>query len=315
VPQAGRGADNVNTALASLVKQGLLGSGHYPRRLRRDRFPGVAVLCYHGISVDQSAGERMSFGDLHTRVEDLAAHCRFVRETCHPISLDEWRRVRAGEGRLPARPVLFTFDEGYRPVFTHALPVLRQFSIPAVIFVWSDPVEKRRLAWYDAVARRLGEPEVERLKGIPYGEWRRQCEKSAEPADDGDPCAPLSISELRALAGTTGIEIGGHTASHPVLAQADLEMQRAEIVRNKSRLEAWTGRPVRAFAYPNGKPGMDYTSQTVELVEEHGFDFGFTTRYGFATRDEPPLELSRFLVLRGVSAAELGHRLSYSWRR
>jgi len=315
MPEAPRGADPVNTALASLVKQGLLGSGHYPRRLRRDTFPGVAVLCYHGICVDSAADLRMSFGDLHTRLEDLAAHCRFIRETCHPISLEQWRQARAGNGRLPARPVLFTFDEGYRPVFTHALPVLRQFRIPAVIFVWSDPVEKRRLPWYDAVARRLGEPEVERLKAAPYEEWRRLCETSALQAVDSDPCAPLKVSEIRALAATTDIEIGGHTASHPVLAQADLEMQRSEIVRNKSRLEAWTARPVRAFAYPNGEPGTDYSPETVKLVEEHGFDFGFTTRYSFATPEEPPLELSRFLILRGVSAAELGHRLSYSWRR
>ena len=257
----------------------------------------------------------MRFGDLHTRLRDLAAHCRFVRETCHPISLEQWRQARAGGERLPARPVLFTFDEGYRPVFTRALPVLRQFGIPAVIFVWSDPVEQRRLTWYDAVARRLGEAEAERLKTVPYEEWRRLCEENAEPADDSDPCAPLTVSELGALARTTDIEIGGHTAGHPVLAQADLETQREEIARNKSRLEAWTGRPVRAFAYPNGEPGTDYTHHTVKLVEESGFDFGFTTRYGFSTSAEPPLELSRFLILRGVSAAELGHRLTYSWRR
>jgi peptidoglycan/xylan/chitin deacetylase (PgdA/CDA1 family) len=305
----------MNVALASLVKQGLLGSGHYPRRLRRDAFPGVAVLCYHGICADRTVEARMSFGDLHTRLEDLAAHCRFIRETCNPITLEQWRQARAGGELLPARPVLFTFDEGYRPVFTHALPILRQFGIPAVLFVWSDPVEQRRLTWYDAVARRLGEPEVERLKAAPYEEWRRISEQNAESADDSDPCAPLTVSEIRALARTTDIEIGGHTAGHPILAQADLEMQREEIVRNKSRLEAWTGRPVRAFAYPNGEPGTDYTHQTVKLVGESGFDFGFTTRYGFATSAEPPLELSRFLMLRGVSAAELGHRLSYSWRR
>ena len=29
--------------------------------------------------------------------------------------------------------------------------------------MWSDPVEQRRLAWYSAVARQLGQPEVERL--------------------------------------------------------------------------------------------------------------------------------------------------------
>jgi hypothetical protein len=34
-----------------------------------------------------------------------------------------------------------------------------------------------------------------------------------------------------------------------------------------------------------------------------------------AFANEPALEHSRFLMLRGVSAAELGHRLAHSWRR
>src|SRR5439155_12382876 len=39
------------------------------------------------------------------------------------------------------------------------------------VLVWSDPVEQRRLAWYAAVARQLGEPEVERLKTVSNEEW------------------------------------------------------------------------------------------------------------------------------------------------
>jgi hypothetical protein len=71
---------------------------------------------------------------------------------------------------------------------------------------------------------------------------------------------------------------------------------------------------VRAFAYPNGRPAVDYTPETVELVEASGFDFAFSAHHGFATSKEGPLERSRFLMLAGVSAAELAHRLSYSWR-
>jgi len=305
----------MNQTLATLAKQSFLAAGYYARRLRSDRFPGVAVLCYHGVCGDSEAERRMPFSNLHVRVDDLDAHCRFLRETCHPISLDEWRRARDGRRPLPERPVLLTFDEAYRPLVTEAVPVLRRYDMPAVIFVWSDPIEQQRLPWYDAVARNLGESQAERMKTLPYREWRRVCDALARPANESDPCSPLTVRELQALARVPGIELGGHSASHPILAMADREEQLAEIARNKESLEAWTGRPVRAFAYPNGEPGADYTSESVELIQQSGFDFGFTTRPAFATPDESPLELSRFLVLRDVSAAELGHRLSHSWRR
>jgi len=111
------------------------------------------------------------------------------------------------------------------------------------------------------------------------------------------------------------IEIGAHTADHAIFAHADRAQQRAQIARAKAQLESWIGCEVTAFAYPNGRPGLDYSALSVKLVEDLGFDFGFTTRQAFAGPDEPPLERSRFLMLAGISPAELAHCLSYSWRR
>ena len=60
---------------------------------------------------------------------------------------------------------------------------------------------------------------------------------------------------------------------------------------------------------------MDYTPATAGLLAELGFDMAFTTRHGWAGPAEPALERSRFLMLAGISSAELAHRLAYSWRR
>jgi peptidoglycan/xylan/chitin deacetylase (PgdA/CDA1 family) len=304
----------MNPWLASLAKRSLLGAGHYRRRLRRAAFPGVAVLSYHGVRADDSPPGSIPFEALHVRASELEAHCRLIRDTCHPIDLDHWRAALAAGPPLPARPVLFTFDDGYRSVFTRARPILERYAIPAVVFVCSDPVERQCLLWYDAVARVQGESEVERIKTMPFDQWRSLAAAAARPAD-GDPSAPLTVAELKTLADVPGIEIGGHTADHPILARAALEEQRQQIVRNKTSLEAWIGRRVGAFAYPNGEPGKDYTADTINIVEENGFDFAFTTRHGFASPAEEPLDRSRLLMLSGISAAELAHRLTYSWRR
>jgi peptidoglycan/xylan/chitin deacetylase (PgdA/CDA1 family) len=305
----------MNRWLARFVKAGALFTSHYSRRLRDDSFPGVAVLCYHGIRNDKWSPGRMIFEGLHVRAAELEAHCRFIQQTCHPISLADWRAALAGGPPLPARPVLVTFDDGYSTVFTLARPILQRYAIPAVVFVCSEPVETRRLLWYDAVARAWGETEAERIKALPFDEWKRLSAEWSQPVSDDDPHAHLTIEAVRSLANTPGIEIGSHTVSHAILARATLEQQREQITCDKARLEAWTGGPVTAFAYPNGQPGEDYTSETVRLVKESGFEIAFTTANGFATPSEEPLERSRFLMLAGISAAELAHRLSYSWRR
>ncbi len=112
-----------------------------------------------------------------------------------------------------------------------------------------------------------------------------------------------------------GIEIGAHTARHPILSHASAAEQRAEIADSRTALERWTGSKVRAFAYPNGRPGVDYDATTTAILDELGFDFSFTTQSTFARSGEPRLERSRFLVLAELTAAELAHRLTYAWPR
>jgi len=302
-------------AAAQSLKRGLLAAGHYRRVLRRARFPGVVVLGYHGLRGDDRPDGSMPFENLHLRASTFEAHCRVIRDTCDPISLDDWRASLAGTAPLPSRPVLVTFDDGYRSVFTIGAPMLAAHGIPAVVFACSDPIVRRALLWFDAVAARDGEAAVEPWKGRDYGPWLVACARGTQTVSETDARALMTSEELGILSRQPGIEIGGHTARHPILAQAPLAVQREEIFDNRAALEAWTGRPVRAFAYPNGRPGVDYDGETVTILRDLGFDFGFTMRQGFATPGEPALERSRFMVVAEVLAPELAHRLAYAWPR
>ena len=216
---------------------------------------------------------------------------------------------------FPSKPVLVTFDDGYRSVFTHARPILQKYSIPAAIFVCSEPVEKRELLWYDAAARTIGERGVDAMGRLSYSDWREACTKLDVRVSEDDPNAPLSVHEIKILAATPGFEIGGHTIGHVRLTTATSEEQRRQVLRNKQCLENWIGGVIRAFAYPHGLPIRDYGADSIAVVKAAGYEFAFTTVQKFAGDDQWSFEIPRFLILRGVSAAELAHRLSYSWSR
>jgi peptidoglycan/xylan/chitin deacetylase (PgdA/CDA1 family) len=296
------------------VKRFLLASGFYSRRLARRRFPGVAVLAYHGVRQDGSAEDAMPFPGLHVRRSELAAHCRLISETCHPIGWPELSAALYGTP-LPARPVLVTFDDGYRSLLELALPVLSQFRIPAVVFATTAPIAERRLFWFDALARARGEAAVERAKELPEAEWRQVVAETAADALPGDPCAPLAVDELKELAGAPGITIGGHTVAHPILSRLDGAAQEEEIAFGRRQLMEWTGGPVEPFAYPNGRPGLDFDAGTAARVATAGFTAAFTTHPGLALAagNGTRYELPRFLMLAGIPAAELAHRLTFSW--
>ncbi len=90
------------------IKQSLFAMGYYGRRLSHVAFPGVAVLCYHGI---RRADEATPFNELHVTRDTFERHCELLAKSCNPISLDDFRAARAGTRRLPPRAVMVTFDE------------------------------------------------------------------------------------------------------------------------------------------------------------------------------------------------------------
>ena len=91
-----------------------------------------------------------------------------------------------------------------------------------------------------------------------------------------------------------GMQIGAHTISHPILAKLEGASARAEIAGSKRRLEDILGRSVDLFAYPNGKPELDYQAKDVEIVRELGFKAAVSTRPAAAGAGCDLFQLPRF---------------------
>lgn len=297
------------------LKHAIDSLGMYRSILRLHPFAGVAVLVYHGVRADDWPAGTMRHEMLHVREQRLDDHCRALRDLCTPISLSDWRAVAAGEARAPERPALVTFDDGYRTVLRYALPVLDRHRVPAVVFVCTNPIERQERFWFDAVAELFGHETVEEAKRLEYSAWRALVDQAAMPAAIDDPHAPLTIAELQSLGSHPLIAIGAHTASHPILARAPLDVQRDEIAKSRTTLETWLGRPVHGFAYPNGRRGVDYSADSIQAVADGGFADAFSVNDAFADPCARRLDSPRFLMHDAITGAELAHRLAVSWPR
>ncbi|MFI8189061.1 polysaccharide deacetylase family protein [Streptomyces sp. NPDC085946] len=166
-------------------------------------------------------------------------------------------RWRAGRP-LPGRPVLITFDDGYEGVHRHALPVLAEHGFPATLFVTTG--------W---------------LRG-PYD-------------TGGAPDTMLDWDQVRELAGA-GVEIGGHSHSHPQLDQVSDEVLRFELIHGREIVGDRLGTPPASFAYPYG-----YSSRRVRrAVRETGYAQALAVGNDLARRRQGPYALRRVTVRRGT---------------
>ena len=102
----------------------------------------------------------------------------------------------------------------------------------------------------------------------------------------------MTSSQVAALARAASDRGTYGKPSHP--CPVGPSAARDEIQRGRQRLEAITGSQVRLFAYPNGRPGEDYTIETTELVRQMGFGAAFSTAHGVARRNADLFQLPRF---------------------
>ncbi len=211
------------------------------------------------------------------------------------------------ETRAPC--VVITFDDGYRDNYTLAYPILKQYGIPAIIFVATQMIQSRKLAWWDIIAyliKRCTKPFItvggrkfllgnlrkdaiafflKRMKDAPYAKTRcllselsASCEVSLPDAALQDK-EILSWEEIQEMA-RHQIAIGSHTHSHRVLSTIDVNAQKDEMVLSKQIIEAHIGRPIHAISYPVGE--LKYvTAETFSIAESCGYRLGFTANTGF----------------------------------
>jgi peptidoglycan/xylan/chitin deacetylase (PgdA/CDA1 family) len=113
--------------------------------------PEVPVLMYHVIA-DPPAGA--AWPHLFVSPAEFAAQVDWLeRRGFTAVTLTQVWKNWHHRGGLPARPVVLTFDDGYRSVATRALPILRRRGWPAVLNLKVGNLE--RGSFTDADVRKL----------------------------------------------------------------------------------------------------------------------------------------------------------------
>lgn len=135
--------------------------------------------------------------------------------------------------KLPDKPIIITFDDGYQDNYLYAFPILKQYGFTATIFLVS-----------------------EQIGGI--NQW------DMLPGEEA--IRLLSINEIKEMA-EYGIAFGAHTVTHPHLTQLSKENAWQEIVQSKKDIEEILQKEITTFCYPYG----EFSQGVKEMVKDAGF--------------------------------------------
>ncbi|MCR3966351.1 polysaccharide deacetylase family protein [Aeromonas veronii] len=156
--------------------------------------------------------------------------------------------------------LMITADDGYQDNLTRMLPLLEKYGYKAVVYV---------------------------VTGEGYNRWDVE-----HPTNPDTKVSLMSGEQVKALAASGHVEIGGHTLTHPRLSKLTPEQQAHEIQENKRQLEALLGYPLLSFAYPYG----DLNESAKEQAITAGYRFAVATNSGPKAMHQDPYQIRRIAI-------------------
>jgi peptidoglycan/xylan/chitin deacetylase (PgdA/CDA1 family) len=227
----------------------------YVTTLRRE----MPVIMYHRFINDDS-GKGVHGTYLHIDMFDkhMALLKRMGFETLTFEDLQDGRLIR----RLDAdkRYIMLTVDDGYVDNLELMLPVLKKYDFKAVVYV---------------------------VTGETFNRW------DVENPENPEKSVPLMNAEqVKQLAESGHIEVGGHTLSHPKLNTLTDDEQRFEIIENKKALEATLGKPLTSFAYPFG----EHNQASKQIAKDAGYQYAVATNSGPLAFHQDPHQIRRIAI-------------------
>lgn len=237
----------------------------------------LLILTYHRVLVeaDPLLPSEPDIGLFREQMSYLARYCQVL-----PLP-EAVARLQAGT--LPRRAVCVSFDDGYANNAHVALPVLEELGLKATFFVatgyldggcmWNDAVIEtlRRFTGSELDLRAVGLgryelPDIgarraainQLLNQLKYRPLDERTKVAAAIAGYAEVILPadlmMSSTDVRLLY-EKGMDVGGHTVNHPILARIADDVAWREIVDGRDALTRITGAVPRTFAYPNGGQG------------------------------------------------------------
>lgn len=289
---------------------------------------GMFVLMYHRILPSVHEEKIFVQPGMYVSSEVFRRQIAFLKTRYHVLSLIELVQ-RLGAGKSVAGCCAITFDDGWRDNYAHAYPVLKEFNVPATIFLATGFIGTNRLFWPEEVGLYLQRLEVfgrdykhPILKSLPHYRSENRVEqfnhvvmllkdvapqqreefladlRTQSPGDTPSEAMLMRWQEVKEMLDGGLVDFGAHSHNHVILDQVPFGQAEKEVMQSRQELERQLGIKPQLFAYPNG----NFTGDLKGLVRKHGFMGAVTTRKGWVGKTCNLFEIPRIGIHQDISS-------------
>lgn len=113
----------------------------------------IPVLLYHFVGRETLERDGRSVSRFNVTAADFEAQLMLLKQLgYHPVTVGEIAAAMEGKATLPERPIVLTFDDGWREQYDVAFPILQRYRMRATFFVSTSFVGYPRFMTWEELA-------------------------------------------------------------------------------------------------------------------------------------------------------------------
>lgn len=256
----------------------------YQSALFLKKYPhSIPVLMYHKIPNEEIKSQHKIF----VTKDNFEKHLQFFKQkgfkTLTFSELEKFKTQEIPFNQFPEKPLILTFDDGYRDNLENASPLLKKYNFKAQIFLLADPK-------------------------IASNQWDISQTEPSHEIISGDERRHWILSAF---------EIGSHGFSHKKITEMSTEEAFAELRNSKLALEKEFQTSIQVYAFTYG----DTNKEMAQLAESAGYSYAVNTDTGGILIEESPYEIFRTNIFPNETNWTLFKKTSrwyrkyYRWKR
>lgn len=231
----------------------------------------VPVLLYHHVGPLRAG----TFPTLTVSPENFKRHLGWLKNAGYNcISASQWSHWYWLGKPLPEKPVILTFDDGYKDLAEHAFHLLVSSGVSATVYIITSQIGGENL-------------------------WDQQSGSAAHSL--------LSEDDIRTWS-AKGIDFGSHSHTHADLTTLTSKDLHNELTESRGLLSKITGKEIASFAYPYGACDACVQTAVRELYRS-----AFTTVVGVNSLATDPAALKRTMVKPSDTRLDILARARLGW--
>lgn len=237
----------------------------------------IPVLMYHKIPNQEIKSQHK----IYVVKDDFEKHLQFFKkqgfQTLTFSQLEKFKTQQLPFKDFPKKPLILTFDDGYRDNLENASPLLKKYGFNAQIFLLAN-------------------------SNIASNEW---------DASNTEPSHEIISGSNRQRWIFSAFEIGSHGFSHRKITEMTSDEAFAELRDSKLALEKEFQTPVNVYAFTYG----DTNKKMPALAEAAGYSYAVNTDTGGILIEESPYEIFRTNIFPNENNSSLWKKTSRWYRR